>query len=213
MQEMPETQVWSLGWENPPPPTGVGKGNPLQYLEDFMDRGAWWATGHGVAESRTQLSTSLIVRCCPPTTYSTACFLSSRSPFSMSLQLYNSVFWCDFFPLRSARLNLSITCYTYYSGIFPMCSRVKSRCMVQVHLLEFTFSFHDTLFFLQLKLSLPVIWTSHIQWLTFTHWQIFSVYYMSSVGDTVMNTTEVVSALPSWTVHSISAWILGIWPL
>ena len=124
---------------------GVGNGNPLQYLEDFTDRGAWWATGHGVAESRTQLSTSLIVCCCPPTTYSTACFLSSRSPFSMSLQLYNSVFWCDFFPLRSARLNLSITCYTYYSGIFPICSRVKSRCMVQVHLLEFTFSFHDTL--------------------------------------------------------------------
>ena len=85
---------------------GVGNGNPLQYacLEDFMDRGAWWATGHGVAESRTQLSTSLVVRCCPPTTYSTAFFLSSRSPFSTSLQLYNSVFWCDFFPLTSTRL-------------------------------------------------------------------------------------------------------------
>ena len=28
-------------------------GNPLQYscLENFMDRGAWWATVHGVAES------------------------------------------------------------------------------------------------------------------------------------------------------------------
>ena len=33
-------------------------GNPLQYscLENPMDRGAWQATVHGVAKSRTQLS-------------------------------------------------------------------------------------------------------------------------------------------------------------
>ena len=32
---------------------GGGHGNPLQYscLENAMDRGAWWATGHGVAKS------------------------------------------------------------------------------------------------------------------------------------------------------------------
>ena len=37
---------------------GEGNGNPLQYscLENPMDRGAWWATIHGVAKSRTQLS-------------------------------------------------------------------------------------------------------------------------------------------------------------
>ena len=37
---------------------GKGNGNPLQYpcLENPMDRGAWWATVHGVAKSRTQLS-------------------------------------------------------------------------------------------------------------------------------------------------------------
>ena len=31
---------------------GEGNGNPLQYacLENFMDREAWWATVHGVAE-------------------------------------------------------------------------------------------------------------------------------------------------------------------
>ena len=32
---------------------GGGHGNPLQYscLENPMDRGAWWATVHGVAKS------------------------------------------------------------------------------------------------------------------------------------------------------------------
>ena len=38
-------------------PPGGGNGNPLQYscLENPMDRGAWWATVHGVSKSRTQL--------------------------------------------------------------------------------------------------------------------------------------------------------------
>ena len=37
---------------------GEGNGTPLQYscLENFMDRGAWWAAVHGVAKSWTQLS-------------------------------------------------------------------------------------------------------------------------------------------------------------
>ena len=36
---------------------GEGNGNPLQYscLENPMDRGAWWATVHGVTKSWTQL--------------------------------------------------------------------------------------------------------------------------------------------------------------
>ena len=38
------------------PPDG-GHGNPLQYsCLDPMDRGASWATVHGVAKSQTQLS-------------------------------------------------------------------------------------------------------------------------------------------------------------
>ena len=34
---------------------GEGNGNPLQYssLENPMDRGAWWATVHGVSKSQT----------------------------------------------------------------------------------------------------------------------------------------------------------------
>ena len=37
---------------------GEGNGNPPQYscLENPMDGGAWWATVHGVARSRTRLS-------------------------------------------------------------------------------------------------------------------------------------------------------------
>ena len=37
---------------------GGGHGNSLQYscLENPMDRGAWWATVHGVTRSRTRLS-------------------------------------------------------------------------------------------------------------------------------------------------------------
>ena len=33
---------------------GVGNGSPLQYscLENLRDRGAWWATVHGIAKSR-----------------------------------------------------------------------------------------------------------------------------------------------------------------
>ena len=50
-----ETKVQSMGREDPP---GEGNGNPLQYscLENPTDRGAWWATVHGVANSWTGLS-------------------------------------------------------------------------------------------------------------------------------------------------------------
>ena len=35
--------------------SGEGNGNPLQYsfLGNPLDRGTWWATGHGVAKSWT----------------------------------------------------------------------------------------------------------------------------------------------------------------
>ena len=41
---------------------GEENGNPLQFscLENPMDGGAWWATVHGVAKSRTRLRTSLL---------------------------------------------------------------------------------------------------------------------------------------------------------
>ena len=43
------------GWGRSPE---EGNGNPLQYscLENFMDRGAWWATVHEVTKNQTWLS-------------------------------------------------------------------------------------------------------------------------------------------------------------
>ena len=48
-----KTGDWSLipGLGRSP---GEGNGNPVQYscLENSMDRGAWWATGHRVAKNQ-----------------------------------------------------------------------------------------------------------------------------------------------------------------
>ena len=52
--EMQKTQVQSLKGEDP-----LGKGmathSSILAMEDPMDRGGWWATVHGVAESWTRL--------------------------------------------------------------------------------------------------------------------------------------------------------------
>ena len=55
MQDTPETQVQSLGQEDPP---GRGNGTLLQCScwENPMGGGAWWATVHGVTKSQSQLS-------------------------------------------------------------------------------------------------------------------------------------------------------------
>ena len=52
LPEIRETQVLSLGWEDPP---GRGNGYPIQYscLGNPMDRGTWGASVHGVAKNQT----------------------------------------------------------------------------------------------------------------------------------------------------------------
>jgi len=47
--------------------TGRGYGNSLQnsYLENLMDRGAWWATVHGVAKSLTCTHYTYLVKILP----------------------------------------------------------------------------------------------------------------------------------------------------
>ena len=54
MQETQETQGSAPGCGRAP---GGGHGNPLQYswLENLMDKGAWWATIYGGQKSQTPL--------------------------------------------------------------------------------------------------------------------------------------------------------------
>ena len=54
---MRETQVRSLGWENPLKKEMATHSSFLAWRIP-VDRGAWWATVHGVAKSWTQLSDS-----------------------------------------------------------------------------------------------------------------------------------------------------------
>ena len=49
-----ETQVWSLGWEDPLE-QGMATHSSILAWRIPMDRGAWWATVHGITKSRTQL--------------------------------------------------------------------------------------------------------------------------------------------------------------
>ena len=60
---LPAYNVGDLGLN---PGLGEGNGNPLQYscLENPMDGGAWWATVHRLAKSRTRLSdfTSALIK-------------------------------------------------------------------------------------------------------------------------------------------------------
>ena len=50
-----ETWVRSLGWKNPLE-EGVATYSNILAWRIPMDRGAWWATVHGVTKSRTRLS-------------------------------------------------------------------------------------------------------------------------------------------------------------
>ena len=50
-----ETWVQSLGWEDPLEESMATHSSILAWRIP-MDRGAWWATVHGVSKSRTRLS-------------------------------------------------------------------------------------------------------------------------------------------------------------
>ena len=54
MQETQEIQVQSLGWEDPLEEDMETHSSILAW-RICMDRGAWWATVHGVTKSQTQL--------------------------------------------------------------------------------------------------------------------------------------------------------------
>ena len=91
---------------------GGGHGNPLQYscLENPMDRGAWWATVHRVAKSRTGLKQQ--PACMQPSVssvqFSSVQFSHSvmsnflRAPWNVALQapmsigFYRQEYWSGF---------------------------------------------------------------------------------------------------------------------
>ena len=68
-------------------PPGEGNGNALQYssLENFMDRGAWWATVHGVTERVEREHKHYFSRSLPVIGSSPPCLLTKTS-----LRLFNS---------------------------------------------------------------------------------------------------------------------------
>ena len=118
---MREMGVQSLGWGRAP---GVGHGNPLYFcLENPMDRGAWWATVHGVTKNQSQLSdwANTLLRqwwfqrgCVWPNIY-----------ICNSWHLLSSHFW----PIRSLpQRNLTfwlLTVFTQASGLYAR----NSRCL------------------------------------------------------------------------------------
>ena len=55
-----ETWIQSLGWEDPLE-EGVATHSSILAWRIPMDRGAWWATVHGVAKSWTQLSDGCVM--------------------------------------------------------------------------------------------------------------------------------------------------------
>ena len=57
---MQETWVWSLGWEDPLEEGMANHASILSYRIP-MDKGAWRATVHGVAKSRTRLSDQALI--------------------------------------------------------------------------------------------------------------------------------------------------------
>ena len=52
---MRETRVQSLGWEDPLEKE-MSTHSSILAMENLMDRGAWWATVHGVTKSWTLLN-------------------------------------------------------------------------------------------------------------------------------------------------------------
>ena len=79
--------------------SGEGNCDPLQYscLEDPMDRGAWWATVHGIAKSWTRLSNEHVH----------FSFTSSHQPCSHMLCGYCSRSWSSAWRFWGPRLYTS----------------------------------------------------------------------------------------------------------
>ena len=101
---------------------GEGNGNPLQCscLENPMEGGAWWATVHGVAQSRTRLSDftsfhfkhTLNVTVFRPN-QTPHRFISFLSVFDSIGEVFHTLFFCWVFS--------KLALYAFHSLIFTCC--------------------------------------------------------------------------------------------
>ena len=98
----------------------IGNGNPLLYcLENFMDRGPWQATVHGVPKSWTRVSdlahTYMYVCVCK---YICVCTKELQS--CLTLWPYGLLPARLFCPWNSPGKNTGVGCYFLLQGIFPI---------------------------------------------------------------------------------------------
>ena len=103
--------------------SGEGHGNPIKYscLENPMDRGAWWATVHEVAESdmTERLSSSGARGVRGPRGQTPELAIDCFSPSSLRFPL-NHFFFLTLFPHQVILKQLIITCSIAWSTALPM---------------------------------------------------------------------------------------------
>ena len=89
--------------------SGEGHGNPLQYscLENPVDRGAWWAAVHGVAQSWKQLKQLRMQACIAGSWFGVSWVLGGCQRLAVQLGLGEPMAdgW------RPQRVGLSTDCY------------------------------------------------------------------------------------------------------
>ena len=126
--------------KNPPPSAGAASsisgsgrspggenGNSPQYFcrDNPMERGAWWATVHGVAKSRTWLSTQRLIKYqdSSPAILSTVGIGSNKIPSFQSWGIRGWVNWHNSVTLATAVAvsnKLSFISYPGYSPLLPI---------------------------------------------------------------------------------------------
>ena len=113
---------------------GGGYGNPLRYscLKNLTDRGAWWATVHGVAKSQTQLSDFTFTLCIK--------FFLDFSPYKLLQNTeYNSLIYTvvvGYLFYICERAKLLQKCLTLCDPMNCSCQALQSMGILQARILE-----------------------------------------------------------------------------
>ena len=103
---MQETQVWSLGWEDPLEKEMANHPSSI-CLENPRDREAWWATVHGVTKGQTWLSTRIHG-------WIPAFLATYKGDKKQFLHLGNPTSWNQFYRNKSTnmKINWRVVCYS-----------------------------------------------------------------------------------------------------